>query len=186
MTEPQAPTESPESPGSDTTPEGSEPTTTAQLDAVAERARDLAERLPAGLTQLSVAANGVRIEMSWMTAPPAAQPAVQPPAPSTVPATAPVATPATAPADEPADPHAGLTGISAPLVGTFYRAKSPDSPPFVEVGSRVEEGQTIGIVEAMKLLNEVTSTVAGTVVEMPVANGDAVEFGQVLVYVEPS
>jgi len=70
--------------------------------------------------------------------------------------------------------------IKSPMVGTFYRASSPGSPPFVEVGSIVKEGDTICIIEAMKLLNELDTDVAGTVKQILVENGQPVEFGQPL------
>ena len=75
--------------------------------------------------------------------------------------------------------------IKSPMVGTFYRASSPESPPFVEVGQIVEVGQVVCIVEAMKLLNEIKSEVRGRVVEAAVANAEPVEFGQILFVVEP-
>ncbi len=74
----------------------------------------------------------------------------------------------------------GVVEIAAALVGTFYVAPSPGSPPFVEVGARVEPGQTVGIVEAMKLLNPVTAECAGEVVEVLAGDAEPVEFGQVL------
>lgn len=73
------------------------------------------------------------------------------------------------------------TDIVAPLVGTFYVAPEPGAAPFVRVGDHIEAGATIGIVEAMKLMNPVTSTVSGEVVEVAVADGEPVEFGQPLV-----
>jgi len=75
--------------------------------------------------------------------------------------------------------------IKAPIVGTFYRAPSPDSPPFVEVGSAIEPGQVVCIIEAMKLMNEIKSEVGGKIVEALIENGDPVEFGTVLFLVEP-
>lgn len=74
--------------------------------------------------------------------------------------------------------------ITSPMVGTFYRAPSPDASPFVEVGGSVSSGQTVCIIEAMKLMNEIESEVAGKVVEICVEDGQPVEFGQVLMYVE--
>lgn len=74
--------------------------------------------------------------------------------------------------------------ITSPMVGTFYRSSSPDSDPFVEVGSVVSEGQTVCIIEAMKLMNEIESDSAGKVVEICVEDGQPVEFGQVLMYVD--
>ena len=70
--------------------------------------------------------------------------------------------------------------VKAPLVGTFYSASAPDAAPFVTVGDVVEKGQTLGIVEAMKLMNEIESDYAGTVKEILVENGQMVEYGQPL------
>lgn len=74
--------------------------------------------------------------------------------------------------------------ITSPMVGTFYKASSPDSKPFVELGSSVSEGAVVCIIEAMKLMNEIESDVSGKVVEICVEDGQPVEFGQVLMYVE--
>ena len=75
--------------------------------------------------------------------------------------------------------------VLAPLVGAFYGAAQPGEKPFVAVGDRVEAGQTVCIVEAMKLMNEVATPEAGTVAEIAVENGEAVEFEQVLMYLDP-
>jgi acetyl-CoA carboxylase biotin carboxyl carrier protein len=75
--------------------------------------------------------------------------------------------------------------LRAPLTGTFYRAAGPDSPAFVEEGDRVQEGQTIGLIEAMKVFSEVPSDAAGTVIELAVKNGTPVQHGDVLAYLEP-
>jgi acetyl-CoA carboxylase biotin carboxyl carrier protein len=72
------------------------------------------------------------------------------------------------------------TVVSSPFVGTFYRSPSPDAPPFVDVGQRVKKGQTICIIEAMKLMNEIESDVDGVVAEIMVPNATAVEFGEAL------
>ena len=74
--------------------------------------------------------------------------------------------------------------ITSPMVGTFYAASSPDAAPFVEVGSNVAVGDVVCIIEAMKLMNEIKAEQAGKVVQVCVKNGDPVEFGQVLMYVE--
>lgn len=74
--------------------------------------------------------------------------------------------------------------ITSPMVGTFYKAPSPDAKPFVEVGSTVSTGQVVCIIEAMKLMNEIEADSAGKVVEICVEDGQPVEFGQVLMYVE--
>jgi oxaloacetate decarboxylase alpha subunit len=76
--------------------------------------------------------------------------------------------------------------VKAPMVGTFYRAPAPDAPPFVEVGSVIEEGEVLCIIEAMKLMNEIKSEIKGKIVEIPVENGEPIEFGQVLFVVEPA
>ena len=92
---------------------------------------------------------------------------------------------AQAPAAPPAAPVAVVaepTGhiVKSPMVGTFYRSSSPGSPAFVEVGSNIKEGETLCIIEAMKLLNEIDSDVSGVVTKILVENGQPVEFGQPL------
>ena len=79
-----------------------------------------------------------------------------------------------------AETDADLAAVTSPFVGTFYRAASPESANFVEVGSPVRKGQTLCIVEAMKLMNEIESEYAGTIVEVLVENGKSVEYGQKL------
>ena len=74
----------------------------------------------------------------------------------------------------------GSTFVTCPFVGTFYRAPSPDAPNFVEVGTVIREGQTLCIVEAMKIMNEIEADTAGTIVEILSENGKPVEFGQKL------
>ena len=93
----------------------------------------------------------------------------------------PAATPA-APVED--RPSASGFEIEAPMVGTMYRAPSPGAPPFVEVGSRISAGDVVCIIEAMKILNQIESEVSGVVREIPVENGQAVEFGQTLMIVE--
>lgn len=74
--------------------------------------------------------------------------------------------------------------ITSPMVGTFYKAPSPDASPFVTVGDMVATGQVVCIIEAMKMMNEIEAEVSGRVVEICVADGQSVEYGQVLMYVE--
>ena len=81
--------------------------------------------------------------------------------------------------------RADLVDVTAPMVGTFYRAPSPDDAPFVEVGTRIGVGQTVCILEAMKLMNELESEASGEVIEILVENGTPVEFGQVLMRLKP-
>jgi acetyl-CoA carboxylase biotin carboxyl carrier protein len=78
------------------------------------------------------------------------------------------------------------TAITSPMVGTFYRAPAPDADPYVEVGDMVEVGQTVCIVEAMKLMNEIESEVRGRVVQILIENSHPVEFGQKLFLIEPA
>ena len=82
--------------------------------------------------------------------------------------------------------RSGLTEITSPMVGTFYRAAAPGEEPFVEVGNKVKVGQTICILEAMKLMNEIESEFNAEIVEILVENGTPVEFGQVLMRVKQS
>jgi acetyl-CoA carboxylase biotin carboxyl carrier protein len=83
-------------------------------------------------------------------------------------------------AAEEADPDAGLHVVKSPIVGTFYGSPSPGSGPFVSPGDRVEKGQVIAIVEAMKLMNEIESDASGELVKCLVSNGQPIEFGQPL------
>lgn len=80
---------------------------------------------------------------------------------------------------------ANLVEVVAPMVGTFYRAPAPDAPPFVDVGSKVKKGDTLCIIEAMKLMNEIEAECAGEIVEILVENGEPVEYGQVLFLIAP-
>jgi acetyl-CoA carboxylase biotin carboxyl carrier protein len=110
--------------------------------------------------------------------------AVAPAAPAPI-----AAAPATTPADSAlAAPSRVVRGteVTAPIVGTFYSAPSPDAPNFVKVGDTVKVGQVLCIIEAMKLMNEIEAEVAGTVVEIVVRNEDPVEYGQVLMRIEPA
>ena len=107
---------------------------------------------------------------------------VAPAAVSAASVAAPVQTPAAAPAKE-AEVKKG-TPITSPMVGTFYKSPSPDAAPFVEVGQTISKGDVVCIVEAMKLMNEIESEVSGKITEICVADGQPVEFGQVLMYVE--
>ena len=94
-----------------------------------------------------------------------------PPPPAAAAAPAPTQTPAAG---------ADLYQVTSPMVGTFYRSPNPSSPPFLEVGDIVKKGQVICIIEAMKLMNEIESEVAGEVIDIPVSNGQPVEYAEVL------
>lgn len=124
---------------------------------------------------------------------PAVIPAVSPPAaaPTTVvtPSPAPVApaTPGKTFVEEskPAVVDKHWLAITSPMVGTFYRAPTPDEPPFVEVNDRIRVGQTVCIIEAMKLMNEIEAEASGQVMDILVANGEPVEYGQTLMWIKP-
>ena len=75
--------------------------------------------------------------------------------------------------------------VKSPMVGTFYRSPSPDEAPFVEVGDRIRKGQTVCIIEAMKLMNEIEAEISGQVMEILVKNGEPVEYGQPLMRINP-
>ncbi|MFR2602982.1 MAG: acetyl-CoA carboxylase biotin carboxyl carrier protein [Collinsella sp.] len=127
-----------------------------------------------GLTRVRVEEpDGTAVELERASA---AQPVAVPmpmPGAVTAPAVAPVAMPAAAP-----EPKG--TEVTAPMVGVFYAAPAPGDEPFVHVGSKVKAGETLCIIEAMKVLNEVTAEVDGEVLEICVADGDLVEFGSCL------
>ena len=82
-------------------------------------------------------------------------------------------------------PASGLLDMTSPIVGTFYRQPSQAAPPFVEPGSRVKKGQVLCIIEAMKLMNEIEAEIDAEIVEILVANGQPVEFGEVLFRLRP-
>ena len=113
-----------------------------------------------------------------MAAPVASAPAVV-----AAPVVAAVAAPADAPEAAPAEETSGHV-VKSPMVGTFYRSASPGAKPFIEVGSVVKEGDTICIIEAMKILNEIEADKSGTVVQILAENGQAVEYGHPLVVIE--
>lgn len=142
-----------------------------------------------GLDSIELERGGTRVRLS-RTPPPA--PALAPPASSEIVRETRVEESSSG-LDEPSPssegddaPPSNLAEIVSPMVGTFYRAPAPDAPSYVEVGDRVSRGETICIIEAMKLMNELESDVTGTVVEVCVDNAEPVEYGQVLFRVEPS
>ena len=133
------------------------------------------------IVELSVESNGVKVLIKKGAAP--ASVALPAPPQAEAPPKAQGAAPA-AGAPAPAEPEKeeipnGHT-VLAPMVGTFYRAPSPDAAPYVNVGDRVEVGQPLCIIEAMKLMNEIESEVSGRVVKILVENGQPVEYGQQL------
>ena len=103
---------------------------------------------------------------------------------STVAAPPPPAAPASAPEAPPAPPVARGHQVTAPMVGTFYSGPAPGAKPFVEIGSEVKPGDTLCVIEAMKMMNQIESEIAGKVVSVLVENGNPVEFGQALFIIE--
>jgi len=161
-----------------------------------------------GIDSLEITRAGTRVKISktppsaggaggvYYSGPPAlhASPAPGPNAgPQATPQVGEGSTSAAAPAAGPGDAGAvaepegsTLIDIPSPMVGTFYRAPAPEAPPYVEVGSRVAKGQTLCIIEAMKLMNELESEVEGVVRQVLVENAEPVEYGQALFRVDPS
>jgi len=111
---------------------------------------------------------------------PASGAVIHVPPPAAAPATPPAA-PASVPSEKEVD--AGHHVIRSPMVGTFYRAPTPDADPYVDVGRRVQAGQTVCIIEAMKLMNEIESEISGSIAKILVENGQPVEYGQPLFHV---
>ncbi|WP_421954245.1 acetyl-CoA carboxylase biotin carboxyl carrier protein [Polaromonas sp.] len=109
---------------------------------------------------------------------------MQQPAVAMVAAAAPVAGAPAAPVAEAAPAVPAGHAVKSPMVGTFYRSSSPGAKPFVEVGSVVKEGETICIIEAMKILNEIEADKSGTITRILCENGQAVEYGQALFMIE--
>jgi acetyl-CoA carboxylase biotin carboxyl carrier protein len=142
---------------------------------------DLARRLGVllgelGLSEIEASVGQIRVRLQRGGGQTAAVPAAP------APAVASIEHPTGAPA---ADSASGVT-IEAPMVGTFYRASSPTAEPYVSVGDLVKEGQILCIIEAMKLMNEIESKVAGRIVKVFVENAHPVEFGQSLFLIDPA
>ena len=127
------------------------------------------------LAELEVESDGLRVRVVRRHAPAAATQA----------AAAPTALPQAEGVERAVEAAPGTVTIEAPMVGTFYRSTSPEAPPFVSEGDTVKEGQALCIIEAMKLMNEIESKLAGRIVKILVENAQPVEFGQPLFLVEP-
>jgi len=140
---------------------------------LARLARDL------GLSELTSEEDGVRVTVT-VTSPVAVAASM---GQAALPSAARKALPRAAAEREPTREELGLKPIAAPMMGVFYRAPSPDAPSYVEVGTTIEEGDIIGLIEAMKVFNEVTAEFDGEVVEIAAANQELVSLGQPLVWV---
>lgn len=159
------------------------------LDAVCRSVTELARVSPARPARIKLQHGQTAVEVEWAQSAPADAPhaavaaveaagaAVAEPAAQAAPA---APAPAAAPPAEDTRRY-----LCAPMVGTFYHAPEPDAPPFVSVGDVVRPGQTVGILEVMKMMSPIEADVAGRVVEILVPDGQAVEFQQRLVSVEP-
>jgi acetyl-CoA carboxylase biotin carboxyl carrier protein len=135
------------------------------------------------LTEFAVEEEGFKLKIRrgatgipLVSTAPGSNPPFTEPAPAS--ASAPVA--ATPLAPPPAGDEAGVTYVKSPMVGTFYRAASPESKPFADVGSKVVENSVVCIIEAMKIMNEIQAETKGAVLEVLVENGQPVEYGQKL------
>ncbi|MFN3746656.1 MAG: acetyl-CoA carboxylase biotin carboxyl carrier protein [Hyphomicrobiaceae bacterium] len=147
--------------------------------------RDLAQLLnETGLTEIEIEKDDLKVRVARHAAPPAAYAVGVPAAPPTAPVS-PTSAPG-APAAGPAGPdpasHPGC--VKSPMVGTAYRAPEPGAPPFVDIGTRVTQGQTLLIIEAMKTMNHIPAPRSGVVKEILIENGQPVEFGEPLVIIE--
>ena len=123
--------------------------------------------------------HGTRIRLTRSRAPSPVAPA----APMPIAPTVPTASTEPVPAEKTDD---GLHEVLSPMVGTFYRSPSPEADPFVSEGDRIESGQTVCIIEAMKIMNEIPADVQGEVVEILVGDGQPVEYNQALFKIRPS
>ena len=149
------------------------------LDILYSQVNRMAHDLPGPLRRVRVRSGAVTVEVEWHPAPAVgpqqARVELGPPHTDGV-------VPAGLAEGEPqaAVPVAGETVLASPMVGTFYRAGNPAEPPFVEVGDLVEQGQTVGVIEAMKLFNPITAESSGVVAEILVKDAEPVEFAQPL------
>jgi acetyl-CoA carboxylase biotin carboxyl carrier protein len=144
------------------------------LETVVNQARVLAGGLPGALSRLTVTVGAHRVDIEWQ-------------APTVVASAAPLAALGTVVVPESAvvaEPTIG-DAVTAPLVGTFYMAPEPGAAPFVSVGDVVEAGQQLAIIEAMKIMNRIDAERAGKVVKILVGDGEMVEFGQELIFIDP-
>jgi acetyl-CoA carboxylase biotin carboxyl carrier protein len=139
----------------------------------------LVQKTGIGEIELSSGGRSVRIS-AWGNSPAVMPAAAGPPAATS--AAGPAASPKATDAKSESDRYVAIT---SPMVGTFYRAPAPDADPYVEVGSPIEVGTTVCIVEAMKLMNEIESEVRGKIVKALVENAQPVEYGQTLFLVDP-
>ncbi|MDZ5442114.1 acetyl-CoA carboxylase biotin carboxyl carrier protein [Micromonospora sp. 4G57] len=148
----------------------------AVLDGLRRHAHRLVAELAGPVRRVRLRSGETVLEVEWHV-PAQAAPGTEP---------VPAAVPEPEPAAGTPPPDPGRLTVRAPVVGTFYRAPEPGAAPFVSVGDLIRPGQVVGIVEAMKLMNEVTADQAGRVVEVLVDDGQPVEYDQPLLALEPA
>jgi acetyl-CoA carboxylase biotin carboxyl carrier protein len=157
-----------------------------RLAGIREAVEELVRQLDGPVARVSVRSGETSIEVEWSRPAPEEQGAAPAAAASEAQAMAAAPVPAAANGAAAADrADDGLHAVLAPLVGTFYVAPEPNASPFVQPGDLVDVDTTIGIIEAMKMMNHIGAERAGRVAELLVANGETVEFGQELVRIEP-
>jgi acetyl-CoA carboxylase biotin carboxyl carrier protein len=152
--------------------------------ALREAIEELARVLPGELRRLTVRSGDRAIEVEWAPEAPALGDGPRPPT-----GTGPARRQDTASDEQPGpvpEVPEGMDAVRAPLVGTFYVAPTPGAEPFVQVGDEVETGQTLAIVEAMKLMNPIVADAAGVVTEIRVGDAESVEYDQILMLLRPS
>lgn len=171
----------------------SESVASSKPDMKTSEIRDLIDFIAkSGLNEVNIETNELKLHVKrepdqkiFKASTPVAPVAATLPPPVAAVSPEPVSAPQTARPSTP-EPSARKTAdIKSPMIGTFYRSSSPDTPPYVNVGDKVTKGQTVCIIEAMKLFNEIESEVSGTVVKVMVENATPVEYDQVLFVVEP-
>ena len=134
-----------------------------------------------GMTEIEIKEGEESVKISRFGATPAP---MQPPVQSFLQQPVATSAPASPVAAAPADQQSSDQSIVSPMVGTFYSAPSPTAKPFVTVGQKINQGDTVGIIEAMKIMNQIEADQSGTVVEILIKDGEAVEFGQPLIVIE--
>ena len=145
-----------------------------------------------GVDSIEIERGGTRIRLAKTPSAAAGPASTVPAGPGPAPTAVPVVSAAHTVAPEGGGPsaatpsaHSGLIDVQSPMVGTFYRSPAPDAASYVELGATVSPGETLCIIEAMKLMNELECEVSGVIREICVGNGEPVEFGQVLFRVSP-
>jgi len=156
--------------------------------------RDLIDFISnSGLNEVNIETNELKLHVKREPDQKVFRPQMAPAAPMTMSSTAPTPVSVQAPVAQQSAKNEATSAptaskfidIKSPMIGTFYRSSNPDSPPLVSVGDKITKGQTICIIEAMKLFNEIESEVSGTLVKAMVENSSPVEYDQVLFQVEP-